>query len=180
MNILYSKEPSYIRCIKPNYEKKSDYFDTELVTHQVKYLSLMENLRVRRAGYAYRKPYEQFLDRYKCLCPKTWPNFSGDPFEGAQAICEHLKYELGKDYCMGKSKIFIHSSKTFFNLEDLFYLRKLVLANKIKALYRCYKERKKYRKIQKAAAIITRNAQKWIARKRLEKIGQARTILKKY
>lgn len=180
MNILYSKEPSYVRCIKPNYEKKSNYFDIELVKHQVKYLSLMENLRVRRAGYAYRKPYEQFLDRYKCLCPKTWPNFNGDPIEGAQSICEHLKYELDKDYCMGRSKIFIRSSKIFFNLEDLFYLKKLVLANKIKALYRCYKEKKKYKKIQNAAKIITRNAQLWLARKRVEKIKQAKISLKKY
>lgn len=38
-------------------------FDDTLVRHQVKYLGLMEHLRVRRAGFAYRRKYETFLDR---------------------------------------------------------------------------------------------------------------------
>lgn len=39
-------------------------FDEVLVRHQVKYLGLMENLRVRRAGFAYRRRFEAFLQRY--------------------------------------------------------------------------------------------------------------------
>lgn len=35
-----------------------------LIRHQVKYLGLMENLRVRRAGFAYRRKYEVFLQRW--------------------------------------------------------------------------------------------------------------------
>jgi len=38
-------------------------FDEVLVRHQVKYLGLMENLRVRRAGFAYRRHFEAFLER---------------------------------------------------------------------------------------------------------------------
>lgn len=38
-------------------------FDEVLIRHQVKYLGLMENLRVRRAGFAYRRKYEAFLQR---------------------------------------------------------------------------------------------------------------------
>ena len=41
---------------------------------QIQYLGLMENLRVRRAGFAYRREYPVFLKRYllsnyskKCL-----------------------------------------------------------------------------------------------------------------
>jgi len=32
--------------------------------HQVRYLALLENVRVRRAGYAYRQFYEKFYYRY--------------------------------------------------------------------------------------------------------------------
>lgn len=60
---LMSKTPSYVRCIKPNHEKRAGLFDTEVITHQVKYLGLMENLRVRRAGFAYRREYGIFLER---------------------------------------------------------------------------------------------------------------------
>ncbi len=35
VEILISKEPSYIRCIKPNDVKKSSMFETGIVTHQV-------------------------------------------------------------------------------------------------------------------------------------------------
>ncbi|KAL7400648.1 hypothetical protein ABVT39_015483 [Epinephelus coioides] len=45
MEILMSKEPSYVRCIKPNDSKQSGRFDEVLIRHQVKYLGLMENLR---------------------------------------------------------------------------------------------------------------------------------------
>ncbi|XP_042370776.1 unconventional myosin-Ic-like, partial [Plectropomus leopardus] len=61
MEILMSKEPSYVRCIKPNDSKQAGRFDEVLIRHQVKYLGLMENLRVRRAGFAYRRRYEVFL-----------------------------------------------------------------------------------------------------------------------
>lgn len=33
------------------------------VKHQVEYLGLRENIRVRRAGYAYRRVFQKFLHR---------------------------------------------------------------------------------------------------------------------
>ena len=40
--------------------------EDDLTMNQIRYLGLVENVRVRRAGYAYRQPYEKFLHRYKC------------------------------------------------------------------------------------------------------------------
>ena len=51
----------------------------------------MENLRVRRAGFAYRRPYEGFLNRYKSLCPETWPHPKGDPKSAVQTLVNRLK-----------------------------------------------------------------------------------------
>ena len=90
IDILMVKSPSYVRCIKPNHNKKAGLFDEELVRHQVKYLGLMENLRVRRAGFAFRRVYPAFLERYKSLCPATWPNFKGEAKDGVKALCKHL------------------------------------------------------------------------------------------
>ena len=33
------------------------------VLHQCEYLGLKENVRVRRAGFAYRRPFDKFLKR---------------------------------------------------------------------------------------------------------------------
>lgn len=55
--------PHYIRCIKPNESKKAHDWEADRVRHQVEYLGLKENIRVRRAGFAYRRPFKKFLDR---------------------------------------------------------------------------------------------------------------------
>ncbi|XP_032285144.1 unconventional myosin-Id [Phoca vitulina] len=60
---LASKEPYYVRCIKPNDKKSPQIFDDERCRHQVEYLGLLENVRVRRAGFAFRQTYEKFLHR---------------------------------------------------------------------------------------------------------------------
>ena len=60
---LKTKDPFYVRCIKPNEIKSPMRFDDERCLHQVSYLGLMENVRVRRAGFANRQPYERFAQR---------------------------------------------------------------------------------------------------------------------
>jgi myosin-1 len=51
------------RCIKPNETKRPHDWEEPRVKHQVEYLGLKENIRVRRAGFAYRRPFEKFLKR---------------------------------------------------------------------------------------------------------------------
>uniref|UniRef100_A0A8C3I9X0 Unconventional myosin-Ic n=1 Tax=Chrysemys picta bellii TaxID=8478 RepID=A0A8C3I9X0_CHRPI len=123
MEILMSKEPSYIRCIKPNDAKQAGRFDEVLIRHQVKYLGLMENLRVRRAGFAYRRKYEIFLQRYKSLCSETWPTWEGRPHDGVAVLVKHLGYKQ-EEYKMGRTKIFIRFPKTLFATEDALEIRK--------------------------------------------------------
>ena len=63
--------PSYIRCIKPNETKQSREMDDARVKHQIKYLGLVENVRVRRAGFAYRREFAKFIQRYGIVCKET-------------------------------------------------------------------------------------------------------------
>ena len=57
------------------------YFTTGSTFH-VSFVSfrLLENIRVKRAGYAFRQKYAIFLFRYKMLCASTWPNYAGSIF----------------------------------------------------------------------------------------------------
>uniref|UniRef100_A0A663MVG8 Myosin IH n=1 Tax=Athene cunicularia TaxID=194338 RepID=A0A663MVG8_ATHCN len=127
IEILMSKEPSYVRCIKPNENKEPGKFDDYLIRHQVKYLGLMEHLRVRRAGFAYRRKYELFLQRYKSLCPATWPHWHGPAAEGVERLIKHIGYKP-EEYKLGRTKIFIRFPKTLFATEDAFEFRKHLLA----------------------------------------------------
>uniref|UniRef100_A0A3B4XW28 Myosin Ic, paralog a n=1 Tax=Seriola lalandi dorsalis TaxID=1841481 RepID=A0A3B4XW28_SERLL len=138
MEILMSKEPSYVRCIKPNDAKQPGRFDEVLVRHQVKYLGLMENLRVRRAGFAYRRRFEAFLQRwYKPLCPETWPNWHGRLVDGVSTLVNHLGYKP-EEFKLGRSKIFIRFPKTLFNTEDALEEKKPEIVNSLLCMCLCF------------------------------------------
>uniref|UniRef100_A0A3Q1CG99 Myosin IHb n=1 Tax=Amphiprion ocellaris TaxID=80972 RepID=A0A3Q1CG99_AMPOC len=151
--ILMSKEPWYVRCIKPNEAKQPGHFNDVLVRHQVKYLGLMEHLRVRRAGFAYRRKYEIFLQRYKPLCPDTWPNWKGTAAEGVQLLIKHLGYKPD-EYKMGRTKIFIRHPRTLFATEDAFQVCKHKLATRIQAKYKGFRVKEDYLKQREAATKI--------------------------
>ncbi|NWX93790.1 MYO1G protein, partial [Nothoprocta pentlandii] len=114
---LASKEPYYVRCIKPNDAKSPELFDEERCRHQVSYLGLLENVRVRRAGFAYRQPYDRFLQRYKMTCEYTWPNhLMATDRDAAEALLEQHGFQ--KDVAYGRTKVFIRTPRTLFSLEQ--------------------------------------------------------------
>jgi myosin-1 len=89
METLTACEPHYIRTIKPNDAKKPGVFTLDRVQHQVKYLGLVENIRIRRAGFAYRQDLGRFLARFKAISIKTWP-FPADRAMKAGAAVEMM------------------------------------------------------------------------------------------
>ncbi|KJE95898.1 myosin IE heavy chain [Capsaspora owczarzaki ATCC 30864] len=105
---LNTKAPSYIRCIKPNDRKSAGVFDEDRVRHQVRYLGLLENVRVRRAGFCFRA---------ESSAPATYPHWRGDARSGVKAILDHLKLDA-KEYQMGKTKLFVKNPKTVFTFEE--------------------------------------------------------------
>uniref|UniRef100_A0A2P2I3E2 Myosin-IB-like n=1 Tax=Hirondellea gigas TaxID=1518452 RepID=A0A2P2I3E2_9CRUS len=179
MDILMSKQPSYIRCIKPNEHKRALDFNRELVTHQVKYLGLMENLRVRRAGFAYRRNYEIFLERYKSLCPKTWPNFKGPAKDGVQHLVESLKFSAD-EYRMGNTKIFIRLPKTLFRTEDAYQVRKGELATFLQARVKCFIYRRKFLAMKAAVTLIAAHWRTIAAKKILQKRRWAAIVIRAF
>ncbi|XP_049917844.1 unconventional myosin-Ic-like [Epinephelus moara] len=179
MEILMSKEPSYVRCIKPNDSKQSGRFDEVLIRHQVKYLGLMENLRVRRAGFAYRRRYEVFLQRYKSLCPDTWPNWQGKLSDGVATLVKHLGYKP-EEYKLGRSKIFIRFPKTLFATEDALETRKHSLATKLQAGWRGYSQKSKYQKLRTSAIAIQAWWRGILARRRAQRRRQAADTIRRF
>uniref|UniRef100_A0A669BFT1 Myosin Ic, paralog b n=1 Tax=Oreochromis niloticus TaxID=8128 RepID=A0A669BFT1_ORENI len=179
MEILMSKEPSYVRCIKPNDSKQSGRFDEVLIRHQVKYLGLMENLRVRRAGFAYRRRYEVFLQRYKSLCPGTWPNWDGKLSDGVSTLVKHLGYKP-EEYKMGRSKIFIRFPKTLFATEDALETRKHSLATKLQAGWKGYSQKCKYQKLRNSAIAVQAWWRGILARRRAQHRRQAANTIRRF
>ena len=141
MKTLSASIPHYIRCIKPNETKSAQSWDAPRCKHQVKYLGLYENVRVRRAGFAYRAPFQRFLDRYKRLSRKTWGMW-GEWTGGAIEGCKTLLTDLGIDpaqFQMGKTKVFIRHPETLFYLEEGLERRDFECSVKLQRAWRKWK-----------------------------------------
>uniref|UniRef100_A0A8C5DM77 Unconventional myosin-Id-like n=1 Tax=Gouania willdenowi TaxID=441366 RepID=A0A8C5DM77_GOUWI len=114
---LGCKEPYYVRCIKPNEMKSSVLFDDARCQHQVAYLGLLENVMVRRAGFAYRQPYARFLQRYKMTCEYTWPNhLMASDRDAVEAIVNQHGFQ--DDVAYGLTKLFVRAPQCLFTLEQ--------------------------------------------------------------
>lgn len=154
MKNLYSKNPNYIRCIKPNDTKSAMVFTPELVLAQARYLGLMENVRVRRAGYAFRQLYGPFLERYKMLSRRTWPRWNGGDREGAEVLTAGLQFPA-EELAFGHTKIFIRSPRTLFDLERQRQERVSELATLIQKTFRGWRCRTQYQLMRKSQILIS-------------------------
>lgn len=122
VSTLMKASPSYIRTIKPNENKSPTEFNEANVLHQIKYLGLQENVRIRRAGFAYRQTFEKFVERFFLLSPKTcyagdyiW---TGDALSGTKQILKDSSIPI-EEYQMGTTKAFIKTPETLFALETM-------------------------------------------------------------
>uniref|UniRef100_F1KTI8 Myosin-Ie n=1 Tax=Ascaris suum TaxID=6253 RepID=F1KTI8_ASCSU len=142
--------PHYVRCIKPNETKRPLDWDDKRVLHQVEYLGLKENIRVRRAGFAYRRPFERFIYRYAILSKETWPNYRGDPRQAIKIICRSVNMDADQ-YQLGRTKIFIKNPESLFLLEEMRERKYDSYARIIQKAFRRFNAQKHYVKVKEQA-----------------------------
>uniref|UniRef100_A0A669E2W8 Myosin IB n=1 Tax=Oreochromis niloticus TaxID=8128 RepID=A0A669E2W8_ORENI len=179
MRNLQTKNPNYIRCIKPNDKKASHIFTDSLVCHQVRYLGLMENVRVRRAGYAFRQPYEPCLERYKMLCKRTWPHWKGPARDGVEVLMADLQIPA-EEIAYGRSKIFIRNPRTLFFLEEKRKQCLQDLATLIQKIYRGWKCRTHFLLMKKSQIVVAAWYRRYAQQKKYRNIKSATTVVQSY
>ena len=81
MTELNSCDVHFIRCIKPNEEKKKELFIPTLSLTQIRYLGVLDSIRVRKESYPIRKLYMNFYQVYGEL----------DPVSSKISFLEHCK-----------------------------------------------------------------------------------------
>uniref|UniRef100_A0AAY4EKN7 Unconventional myosin-Ib n=1 Tax=Denticeps clupeoides TaxID=299321 RepID=A0AAY4EKN7_9TELE len=179
MKNLQTKNPNYIRCIKPNDKKAPHIFTESLVCHQVRYLGLMENVRVRRAGYAFRQPYEPCLERYKMLCKQTWPHWKGPAREGVEVLLTELQVSP-EEFSYGRSKIFIRNPRTLFFLEEKRRQCLEDLATLIQKIYRGWKCRTHFLLLKKSQVVVAAWYRRYAQQKKYQKIRSSTIVVQSY
>uniref|UniRef100_H3AAN7 Myosin IEb n=1 Tax=Latimeria chalumnae TaxID=7897 RepID=H3AAN7_LATCH len=157
VNTLMKCTPHYIRCIKPNETKKPRDWEESRVKHQVEYLGLRENIRVRRAGYAYRRVFKKFLQRrYAILTRETWPSWRGEEKQGVLHLLRSVNMD-NDQYQLGKSKIFIKAPESLFLLEEMRERKYDGYARVIQKAWKKHIAVRKYIKMREEASDVVLN-----------------------
>ncbi|KAJ3600036.1 hypothetical protein NHX12_033988 [Muraenolepis orangiensis] len=157
VNTLMKCTPHYIRCIKPNETKRPKDWEESRVKHQVEYLGLRENIRVRRAGFAYRRVFPKFLQRYAILTTETWPSWHGSEQQGVLHLLQSVNMDHDQ-YQMGRAKVFVKNPESLFLLEEMRERKFDTFARIIQKAWRKYIARRKYEQMREEASDILYNS----------------------
>ncbi|CAI9290550.1 unnamed protein product [Lactuca saligna] len=163
LETLSHTEPHYVRCVKPNSLLKPDIFENPNILQQLRCGGVMEAIRISCAGFPTRKPYAEFVERFKILAPDAVAKLSDDVARSKMLLAK-AKLE---GYQIGKTKVFLRAGQ----MAELDAFRTQVLgisATKLQSKYRSHSEHGKYVILQQAVVPIQTICRGQIARKRLE------------
>nr|XP_016475493.1 PREDICTED: myosin-7-like [Nicotiana tabacum] len=190
LETLNATEPHYVRCVKPNNLLKPEIFENQNVLQQLRCGGVLEAIRISCAGYPTRKPFDEFLSRFKVLAPEVLNGSILIDSIDEVAACGRLLEKAGlKGYQVGKTKVFLRAGqmaeldtrrnevlgrsasiiqakvRTYFARKTFLLLR--VSAIQVQAVCRGQLARAIYECMRREAASlrIQKDARKYLARK---------------
>ncbi|XP_027490984.1 myosin-IIIb-like isoform X1 [Corapipo altera] len=134
MERLYSANPHFVRCVKPNSQKEPGVIDNQMVLLQLRYNGLLETIRIRRDGFSWRPFFEEFAERYAILLVKPGVSLT------KESCLEILQSTELKGWICGKSRLFFkywHQEQLAKCVERL--ERAAVVIQKVYRGFRCKK-----------------------------------------
>ena len=139
MSKLHSTQPHFIKCIKPNTEKKGGYYVVDEVLTQLRYTGIFGLCKLRQAGYSERPTLEEFFHRFRVLVA-PWPR-TVEALVTALASKGLLKEKL---WVKGKTKLMLkHEQAT--DLEEALQARRSDASRRIGRAVRRFNLRKMWR-----------------------------------
>eukprot|EP00117_Sycon_ciliatum_P023999 scpid4577/ scgid0066/ Myosin-IIIb len=142
MGKLRNASPHFIRCIKPNRHKMPHDFDQTYVLDQLRYTGVLETVRIRREGYAYRPSFGEFLSVYSQI---------GHPFNvKVKPVAANCAIVLDRaavtGWQIGKNKVFLKYYHVDQLRETLQQQHRHAAA--VQRFVRGYLARREYRKLK--------------------------------
>ncbi|XP_063057168.1 si:zfos-588f8.1 isoform X3 [Engraulis encrasicolus] len=169
LETLGRAEPFFIRCIRSNAEKREMCLDESLVLQQLRYTGMLETVRIRRSGYGAKYTFQEFLEHFRVLLPRT--------ATACQEDIAALLQKMGLDnttYQIGKTKVFLKELERQL-LQDTLHkevMRKIIF---LQRWFRSKLERRHFQQMRQATQLL----QKWWRRHR-EKRCRAAILLQSH
>lgn len=139
-----------MRCIKPNSEKVPNDYNDRLVLDQLRYLGMLDIIRIRREGFPIHLTFEEFVTKYRCLTKQK--HRLPTARDQVLAVIKDLNVP-SVEWQVGKTKVFLRS-RAHEPLEDV----RMQIINKnalvIQRSWKRYVALKKYQKMRNAALRI--------------------------
>ncbi|CAE7654657.1 XI-F [Symbiodinium pilosum] len=156
---LNKTNPRYVRCIKPNALKQPNELDSLDVLRQLRCAGMLEAIRIRRAGYAVRRPFKEFFSRFRVLAPHLVAAGSDPDY---RSLCQRLVTEVEERVCkqgvaleekswqMGQTRVFM-KEELERRMEQMIVESAKRQVQTIQRCWRGFAQRRKFQQLRNAA-----------------------------
>ena len=136
---LEATKTHFIRCVKPNMDKKPDNFVFDVMQRQLYTSGVVQAVQATRKGFPDHLPFAELLSRFELVVPKSATNKKGA--DGVRALLSSAGVS-DKEFRIGKTKVFLGVGV----LDQLEQRRMEYIASKVlsmQMLVRAYNARKR-------------------------------------
>ncbi|XP_005065227.1 myosin-IIIb [Mesocricetus auratus] len=165
-------QPHFVRCIKPNDDRKALQFSQDRVLAQLRSTGILETVSIRRQGYSHRILFEDFVKRYYYLAFRAHQTPPANK-ESCVAILEKSRLD---HWVLGKTKVFLK----YYHVEQLNLLLREVIGQVVmlQAYIKGWLGARRYKrarqKREKAAIVIQSAWRGYDARRKFKQISHRR------
>jgi len=141
---LHATQPHFVKCIKPNTEKKGGMYVEDEVLTQLRYTGIFGLCQLRKAGYSDRPTLQEFYMRYRVL-GRPWP-------KDAAALVQSLSRAgilKPNMYVLGKTKVMLKHEQAS-DLDAVLTAARNKASAKIGKAFKAYLLRKFWKLVCKA------------------------------
>merc|ERR1719323_2602763 len=107
MKVLYSTDPSFIRCVVPNTHKQPGGVQPDLIMHQYQCNGVLAGIAICRLGFPNKLLYPDFKARYNILAAGAVAKAKNDK-SAAGAVMTAIKLDPEK-FRLGHTKVFFRA-----------------------------------------------------------------------
>ncbi|XP_069357433.1 unconventional myosin-Ia-like [Maniola hyperantus] len=180
--------PRLVRCLRADAALRPHRFDSTLLRHQIRTQGIMDMALLRRAGWCESMCARAVLSRYGVLRARATPapppgapaspalDARDEPVRAARALLRSLPIPSA-EFAYGRTKVFIRSPRTVWELEALRATRVEKLVRGAQRAWRRYRARKRlaaaakivaaWRRYRKKHAAIERRTAKRLSHRNL-------------